>query len=107
MNLIGVLILLSMVTSATAQAQDQEGSGSELPKDFPRLGFSINPIYHSIGLKLGHVLNPRRVRVFRRTFEGSMMLGFGTNPRPCGRSTMYGNSSCNRERSREDPIYLD
>jgi len=58
----------------------QENSLVDVPDNYPVLNFSMNPIYHSIGVQLGHVLSMRRERPIFRTFEGEMMLGFGSSP---------------------------
>lgn len=70
--------LASVYMAFAASAQDLPLA--DPPEDFPVFSFSINPIYHSIGLQLGHVLSIRRERIFIRTFEGEMMLGVGSNP---------------------------
>lgn len=84
------------------------GEGSELPKDFPELRFTINPLFHSIGVKLGNALSVRRVRPVARTFEGELMLGFGTAPdlvtdRQCAQSILQRGTSTRRSNTREDP----
>ena len=77
-RLLTALLLTLLLSSGNAQ----ETNLVDPPKDFPFIGFSINPIYHSIGVRLGNVLTIRRERPVLRTFEGEQMLGFGTNPRP-------------------------
>ena len=42
------LSLVLLMTSVQAQ--------EDLPPNFPELRLSVNPLYHSVGLKLGHVL---------------------------------------------------
>src|SRR5215471_3301273 len=66
------LSLVLLMTSVQAQ--------EDLPPNFPELRLSVNPLYHSVGLKLGHVLGVSRQRMVFRTFEGELMLGFGTGP---------------------------
>lgn len=60
----------------------QAPAPNDTPADFPIIRFSMNPFYSSTGFYLGHVLNVRRVRPILSTFEGEMMIGFGSNPRP-------------------------
>lgn len=65
---------------AVAQSPADPAIMEELPEGFPKLRFRINPFYHSIGLKLGFILNVRRERPILSTYEGEMMLGVGTGP---------------------------
>lgn len=60
----------------------QKPDPNDTPADFPIIRFSMNPFYHSTGFYLGHVLNVRRMRPILSTYEGEMMIGFGSNPRP-------------------------
>jgi hypothetical protein len=92
-----ILLLLSLTLSAS----------TELPEDFPDLRFTVNPAYHSIGVKLGHALSVRRERLVLRTFEGELMLGFGTNPdqvkdRGCVQSVLSQGTSTRRAPQRPD-----
>lgn len=70
--------LLFLLIGLTQAQQNQ--LGSDVPPDFPRLGFAINPLYDSVGIRFGHALNVRRHRPVLQTFEGDFMLGFGTGP---------------------------
>lgn len=72
-----ILILLVPIV-----AWAQEPDPNDTPADFPIIRFSMNPLYSSTGFYLGHVLNVRRVRPILSTYEGEMMIGFGSNPRP-------------------------
>jgi hypothetical protein len=87
--------------------ENKTSSSSELPEDFPKLGFTMNPTYHSIGVKLGHALSVSRQRLVLRTFEGEFMLGFGANPdqvkdRGCVQSVLNQGTNTRRTPQRQD-----
>jgi hypothetical protein len=103
-----IAILMSFMSFAPVflQAQEAPAQTSDLPENFPELRFRFNPTYHSIGLKLGHVLTVRRHRPILSTFEGEMMLGFGTGPadavdRQCMQVTLEQGTSTRRSNQQE------
>jgi hypothetical protein len=71
-------LLAVILTSIPVLAQDPQPS--ELPRDYPEIRFSLNFTYHSLGLKLGHLLGVRRERPILSTYEGELMLGYGSSP---------------------------
>ena len=70
-------VLLALMTTVSLAQTPQE---DKAPENFPTLRFRFNPTYHSIGLKLGNVLNVRRQRPVLSTFEGELMMGLGSGP---------------------------
>jgi hypothetical protein len=51
-----------------------------LPVGFPEFSrWSLSPFSYSTGIQLGQILNLRRERPVFSTFEGDLMLGFGTS----------------------------
>ena len=48
------------------------------PHDLPPIEYSRNPLYVSEGYKLGYVLDFYRYGIFPWSYEGTMMIGFGT-----------------------------
>ena len=94
------LSLVLLMTSVQAQ--------EDLPPNFPELRLSVNPLYHSVGLKLGHVLGVSRQRMVFRTFEGELMLGFGTGPervvdRQCAQTVLGRQTGTLRSRQQDQP----
>lgn len=81
MKTLNCFLLTLLLNPVTGLAQETQES-NEIPENFPVVRFSINPLYYSTGFYLGHVLNVRRVRPILSTFEGEMMIGFGSNPQP-------------------------
>jgi hypothetical protein len=73
-------IILLLLIFAALRVRGQEAVPPDLPADYPSIGFSMNPLYYSVGVKFGIVLNPHRDRIMFRTFEGDLMLGLGTSP---------------------------
>jgi hypothetical protein len=67
-------LVLAILSSVFYRAR----ANSVLPEDYPEIRFSMNPIYDSVGFQFGHILNARRMRPLLSTFEGELMLGFGT-----------------------------
>ncbi len=78
--------LLLCLIALTQWAAPSHGQGvaemTQLPDNFPTLSQTMNPLYNSRGFQLGRILNVRRLRPILSSFEGDMMVGLGTDPKP-------------------------
>src|SRR6185312_5782713 len=80
-----------------------------LPEGFPEIRFSMNPLYHSTGMKLGHILAVRRERPILSTYEGELMLGFGTSAgrvvdRACMQTVLEQGTSTRRSENPQEQV---